>query len=83
MTPILKPDSNGIFSSPWGHIEPEEIKWKTMKDFLTHVFLEKHPDKYIVEPQTERKITYESLFRAAEKLADGLREEEIGPGIGK
>ena len=50
-----------------------------MKDFLTHIFTEKHPKKEITEPQTERTITYEHLFRSAEKLAEKLLKEGIEP----
>ena len=79
MEPILKPDSEGVFTSPLGSLDLKEIEWKTMKDFLTHVFLEKYPNNRIVEPQTEREITFKKLFKTAEKLAKGLSEKGIGP----
>ena len=79
MKPILQPDSEGVFTSPLGSLNLKEIEWKTMKDFLTHVFLEKYPNNRIVEPQTEREITFQKLFNTAEKLANDLSEKGIGP----
>ena len=77
MACFLKPDSNGVFTSPLGSLDPSEIEWKTMKDFLVHVFIEKHPLKQITEPQSERAITFEKLFRSAEKLALEFLEKGI------
>ena len=79
MAPILQPDSNGIFTSPLGKLDLDEFEWKTMKDFLTHVFLEKNPDKQIGEPQTDRRITYQKLLKTAEKLAQEFLEAGIEP----
>ena len=77
---VLEPDSNGIFYSPLGNVNTEEIEWKTMKDYVTHIFAEKHSESWIVEPQTERKLSYKQLFISAEKLAKEWQEAGIEHG---
>ena len=77
---VLTPDADGIFTSPLGMISPDEIEWKSMKDYVTHIFTTKHPQSCIVEPQTDRKISYHQLFKSAENLAKDFREQGIEPG---